>query len=260
MTGSDRFSVAGRTVLVTGGSRGIGLMMARGFAAAGARVAISARKADACHAAAAELQQIGDCVALPADVATDEGQAQLVAALRERELRVDVLVNNAGAAWGAPIDTHPLEAFDKTWAVNVKAAFGLAQKLLPELRAAATPERPSRIVNIGSVDGIRVPWLDNFSYSASKSALHMLTRHMAARLAADHVTVNAIAPGPFRSKMMDAVLDDPATADEVLRRVPLGRLGEPRDVAGLALFLAGPSAAWITGAVIPLDGGIAVGP
>lgn len=260
MSDSDRFSVADRTVVVTGGSRGIGLMMARGFAAAGARVVISSRKADACEAAAAELGEVGDCLALPADLSTDEGQARLVAGLRERELAVDVLVNNAGAAWGAPIETHPPEAFDKTWAVNVKAAFGLTQKLLPELRGAASPERPSAVLNIGSVDGIRTPWLDNFSYGASKAALHQLTRHMAARLAADHVTVNAIAPGPFRSKMMDAVLDDPETSGEVLRRVPLGRLGEQRDVAGLALFLAGPGATWITGAVIPLDGGIAVAP
>jgi NAD(P)-dependent dehydrogenase (short-subunit alcohol dehydrogenase family) len=258
MATTPSFSVADLTVLVTGGSRGIGLMMAQGFVAAGARVIISSRTADACRGASAALQQLGTCVALPADLSGDEGQAQLVAGVREHCDRVDVLINNAGAAWGSPIDSHPLEAFDKTWSVNVKAAFGITQKLLPELRAAASPQRPGRVINIGSVDGLRVPWLDNFSYSASKAGLHMLTRHMASRLASDHVTVNAIAPGPFRTKMMNAVLGDPGTSDEVLRRVPLGRLGEPRDIAGLALFLAGPSASWITGAVIPLDGGITV--
>lgn len=256
----DLFAVDGRAVLVTGGSRGIGLMIARGFVEAGARVFISSRKADACERAAEDLGEAGSCVALPADVSTHDGRAALVDDLRRHVAGLDVLVNNAGTAWGAPLGDYPMEAFDKVWAVNVKAAFGLMQKLLPELRAAASERFPARIINVGSVDGLRVPLFENYAYSASKAALHQLTQHLAARLAVDHITVNAIAPGPFPSKMLAPALDDERSRGEVLRRVALGRLGEARDIAGLAIFLAGPSAAWITGAVIPLDGGWSLGP
>jgi NAD(P)-dependent dehydrogenase (short-subunit alcohol dehydrogenase family) len=246
------FSVEGKTVLVTGGSRGIGLMIARGFVEAGAEVVISSRKADVCARAAAELS----CAAIPADLSTVEGVDGLAAAVRERWPRLDVLVNNAGASWGAPLESYPDSAFDKLWAVNVKGVFRLTVGLLPALRAAASAEDPARVVNIGSIDGIRVPSMDVYAYSASKAAVHMLTRTLAHELAAEHITVNAIAPGPFDSKMMAFVLDDPATRAAIAGQVPLGRIGRPDDMAGAAIFLASRAGAYLTGTVIPVDGGI----
>jgi NAD(P)-dependent dehydrogenase (short-subunit alcohol dehydrogenase family) len=246
------FSVEGKTVLVTGGSRGIGLMIARGFVEAGADVVISSRKADVCARVAAELS----CAAIPADLSTVEGVDGLAAAVRERWPRLDVLVNNAGASWGAPLESYPDSAFDKLWAVNVKGVFRLTVGLLPALRAAASADDPARVVNIGSIDGIRVPSMDVYAYSASKAAVHMLTRTLAHELAPEHITVNAIAPGPFDSKMMAFVLDDPATRAAVAGQVPLGRIGRPDDMAGAAIFLASRAGAYLTGAVIPVDGGI----
>ncbi|MEZ5078812.1 MAG: SDR family oxidoreductase [Solirubrobacterales bacterium] len=250
----DLFSVRGRRVLVTGGSGGIGLMLARGFAAAGAEVIVSSRDAEACEAAAAEIGG----VAVPADVGTDAGVATLVEAVGDRWGGLEVLINNAGVAWGAPLDEYPVEAFDKQWRVNVRGAFALTQGLLAPLRASAREGALARVINIGSVDGMRVPFFDNFGYSATKAAVHMLTRHLAEALATDGITVNAIASGPFRSKMMRSVLDDERTGPEILARIPLGRLGASADVAGLAIFLASPAASWLTGAVIPLDGGLSL--
>jgi NAD(P)-dependent dehydrogenase (short-subunit alcohol dehydrogenase family) len=249
---SGLFAVEGKTVLVTGGTRGIGLMIARGFVEAGAEVLISSRKADACAAVAAEL----GCAAVPADLSTVEGVDGLAAAVRERWPRLDVLVNNAGAAWGAPLSEYPDAAFDKLWAVNVKGVFRLTVQLLPALRAAADPDDPARVINIGSVDGIRVPAVENYAYSASKAAVHMLTRTLAHQLVGEHITVNAIAPGPFDSKMMAFVLDDPAGREAVRSRVPLGRIGRPDDMAGAAIFLASRAGSYLTGAVLPVDGGI----
>ncbi|HEX6500008.1 MAG TPA: SDR family oxidoreductase [Micromonosporaceae bacterium] len=250
------FSVEGKNVLVTGGSRGIGLMIARGFVDAGANVVISSRKADVCEAVAAELAAHGSCRAIPADLSTAEGADGLATAVAEQVPRLDVLVNNAGATWGAPLEEYPDSAFDKVWAVNVKAIFRLTVALLPSLRAAASPDDPARVVNVGSVDGLRVPAMENYAYSASKAAVHMLTRHLAHSLVGEKITVNAIAPGPFESKMMAFALDNPVLRAEVERQVPLGRIGRPDDVAGTAIFLASRAGSYLTGAVIPVDGGI----
>lgn len=251
----ELFSVEGKTVVVTGGSRGIGLMIAGGFVDAGARVYISSRKADVCERVAAELRGRGDCTAIPADLSTTEGVDHLVGAL-SAVAAVDVLVNNAGATWGAPLEDYPDSAFDKVWAINVKAIFHLTTRLLPALRKAATPDDPARIINIGSIDGIAVPTTENYAYSASKAAVHMLTRHLAHAVVGDNITVNAIAPGPFESKMMAFALDDPDTRSAIERRVPLGRIGRPDDMAGTALFLASRAGSYLTGAVIPVDGGL----
>ncbi|MEU8180883.1 glucose 1-dehydrogenase [Micromonospora sp. NPDC049044] len=250
------FSVEGKTVLVTGGSRGIGLMIAQGFVRAGAQVIISSRKADVCAAVAKELSAEGRCEAIPADLSDDAGAEALATAVGERFDHLDVLVNNAGATWGAPLETYPGAAFDKLWAVNVKAVFRLTTALLPALRAAASADDPARVINIGSIDGIRVPAMEVYAYSATKSAVHMLTRSLAHQLAAEQITVNAIAPGPFESKMMAFALDDPASRAAIEQQVPLGRIGRPEDMAGTAIYLSSRAGAYLTGAVIPVDGGI----
>ncbi|MDG4798863.1 SDR family oxidoreductase [Micromonospora sp. WMMD1082] len=253
---SDLFSVDGKTVLVTGGSRGIGLMIARGFVAAGAHVIISSRKAEVCEAVARELSGSGRCEAIPVDLGRDGGPQELAATVRDRVDRLDVLVNNAGATWGAPLESYPQSAFDKLWAVNVKAVFQLTTALLPALRAAAGADNPARVINIGSIDGIRVPAMEVYAYSATKAAVHMLTRSLAHQLAGERITVNAIAPGPFESKMMAFALDDPGTRAAIEAQVPLGRIGRPEDMAGTAIYLASRAGAYLTGAVIPVDGGL----
>lgn len=252
----ELFSVAGKTALVTGGSRGIGYMVARGLLQAGATVVVSARKADALHTAAEELAQLGPCTPVVADVSSQEGAQQLGAAVAERHDRLDLLVNNAGATWGAPIDDFPDAAWDRVLDTNVRSIFQLTVALLPQLRAAATAEDPARVINIGSVDGLRVPVTENYPYSASKAAVHMLTRHLAKRLASEHITVNAIAPGPFESKMTAFMLQSDEGREAVASMVPLGRIGSPEDAAGLVQFLASRAGAYLTGTVIPLDGGI----
>ena len=256
MPADELFSVNGKAVVVTGGSRGIGYMIAHGFAAAGARVYISARKAEACDEAAKAISAVGACVSVPADLSTAAGVERLVTAVTDAEPALHVLVNNAGATWGAPLEDYPDDAFDKVFGINVKAIFNLTTRLLPALRRAATAEDPARVLNIGSVDGIRVSGTENYAYGPSKAAVHMLTRHLAHRLAGEHVTVNAIAPGPFESKMMAFALDDPAVRAGIERSVPLGRIGRPDDVAGTAIFLSSRAGAYLTGAVIPVDGGI----
>ena len=253
---SDLFDVTGRTALVTGGSRGIGLMIAEGLVQAGANVIVSSRKSADVHAAAEELAKLGACEAIPGDISTPEGATALAAATRERFPSLDILVNNAGVVWGAPLEEFPAVGWEKVLNTNVQGIFHLTSALLPALRAAAAPNDPARVINIGSIDGLRVPSMENYSYSASKAAVHMLTRHLAKRLAAEHITVNAIAPGPFESKMMAFILDDPETREAVEREVPLGRIGRADDVAGLTLLLASRAGAYLTGTVIPLDGGI----
>ncbi|UUY05627.1 SDR family oxidoreductase [Svornostia abyssi] len=252
----ELFSVRGRTALVTGGSRGVGLMIARGLVQAGAEVIISSRKADACDAAVAELSQFGEASAIPADVSTADGAAALAGAVTERVPELHLLVNNAGATWGAPLGDFPDAAWDRVMDANVRGMFNLTQDLLGPLRAAASAERPARVINIGSVDGLRVPMTENYSYSASKAAVHMLTRHLAKRLAGEHITVNAIAPGPFESKMTAFMLDNEEGRAAVASTVPLGRIGSEDDIVGTTLFLASRAGAYLTGAVIPVDGGM----
>jgi NAD(P)-dependent dehydrogenase (short-subunit alcohol dehydrogenase family) len=251
----DLFSVEGKRVLVTGGSRGIGLMIARGFVANGAKVYISSRKADVCEEVAAELSKQGTCVALPADLATQAECDRLGAELASREEGLEVLVNNAGANWGAPLEEFPDSAWDKVFALNVKSVFNLTRACLPLLEKAASAEDPARVINIGSIDGIQVPMLDTFSYSASKAAVHQLSRVLAKKLAERHITVNVVAPGPFESKMMEATLA--SFGDSIAASAPLKRIGTPEDMAGVAIYLASRAGAYVTGAVIPVDGGIA---
>jgi NAD(P)-dependent dehydrogenase (short-subunit alcohol dehydrogenase family) len=230
-------------------------MIARGLVEAGVDVVISSRKAEPLEAAAAELSQLGSCVAVPADLSSQEGAVALAAAVRERFDRLDILVNNAGASWGEPIDSYPDKAWDRVLDTNVRGVFQLTVAALDLLRASASAEDPARVINIGSVDGIRAPMMESYAYSASKAAVHQLTRHLAKRLAAEQITVNAIAPGPFPSKMMAFVLDDPGARAVVEQQIPLGRIGEPDDVVGTTLFLSSRAGAYLTGTVIPLDGG-----
>jgi NAD(P)-dependent dehydrogenase (short-subunit alcohol dehydrogenase family) len=253
---SNLFDISGKTALVTGGSRGIGLMIARGLVAAGAKVIVASRKTADVEAAGRELAELGECHAIPGDISTPEGAAALAAATQERFPALDILVNNAGAAWGAPLEEFPAIGWDKVSHTNVEGVFHLTVALLGALRASASAEDPARVINIGSIDGLRAPATENYSYSASKAAVHMLTRHMAKRLACEHITVNAIAPGPFETKMMAYALDDPAMRETIEGLVPLGRIGRADDAAGLTLFLASRAGAYLTGTVIPLDGGI----
>lgn len=256
MSANELFSLDGRTALVTGGTSGIGRMIADGLVDAGVRTYVASRKAEACERVAAELSARGTCIGIPADLSTEEGCRGLAATVAEREDTVHLLVNNAGATWGAPLEEYPDEAFDKLWAVNVKGVFHLTVAMLPVLRAGASEEDPARVVNIGSVDGIRVPVTENYAYSAAKAAVHQLTRHLASTLVKDHITVNAIAPGPFDSRMMAFLLDDPAGRQAVAGSVPMGRVGRADDVAGTVVFLASRAGAYLTGAVIPVYGGI----
>jgi NAD(P)-dependent dehydrogenase (short-subunit alcohol dehydrogenase family) len=250
------FSIKGKTALVTGGSRGIGYMIAEGFLRSGAKVYISARKKDACDKAAAELGAFGTCVAIPADVTTNEGRAHLVDEIKKHESKLDILVNNAGAAWGAPIDEFPESGFDKVMDTNVKAVFFLTRDLLPLLEKAGTHEDPARVINIGSIDGIQVPNIETYPYSASKAAVHHMTRVLAVRLGGRHITVNAIAPGPFESKMTEWLLTE--HGKEIIAQCPIQRIGKPSDMAGTALFLASTAGSYVNGAVIPVDGGICI--
>jgi NAD(P)-dependent dehydrogenase (short-subunit alcohol dehydrogenase family) len=250
------FSVSGKVAVVTGGSRGIGLMIAEGLVSAGAKVYISSRKADVCDAAAEELRTLGSCVSIPADLSTKAGCDGLAAAIAQLEPKVHILVNNAGATWGAPLLEYPDDAWDKVLATNVKAVFNLTTALMAQLCAAAGADDPARVINIGSIDGIRVPAMEAYAYAASKAAVHMLTRQLAHRLAREHVTVNAIAPGPFRSKMMAFVLDAEGGEAMVASGVPLRRIGRPEDAAGAVIFLSSRAGSYLTGAVIPLDGGL----
>jgi NAD(P)-dependent dehydrogenase (short-subunit alcohol dehydrogenase family) len=253
---SDLFALNGKTAVVTGGSRGIGFMIAQGLMRAGVRVLISSRKAEDLEAAAAELARDGECEAITADLSTADGARSLGEAVRARTDRLDILVNNAGATWGAPLEEFPPSGWDRAMHTNLEGVFHLTVSLLPALRAAASEDDPARVVNIGSVDGIRVPVMESYSYSASKAAVHMLTRHLAKRLAPEHITVNAIAPGPFESKMMAFMLRDEESRRAVEGMVPLGRIGRPDDAAGLTIFLCSRAGSYLTGAVIPLDGGI----
>jgi NAD(P)-dependent dehydrogenase (short-subunit alcohol dehydrogenase family) len=251
---SDLFSLTGKTALVTGGSRGIGLMIARGFVEAGVKTYISSRKAEACEAAAKELSKLGTCIALAHDLGTTAEVKALAAGIASRESKLDILINNAGAAWAEPIDQYSEAGWDKLMAVNLKAVFLLTQALLPLLRAAATEDDPARVVNIGSIDGLLQPTLESYAYSASKAAVHHLTRNLAKHLAKDNINVNAIAPGPFDTKMLAPVLAVARTQME--RSVPRGRIGRDDDMIGAAIFYCSRASSYVTGTVLPVDGGI----
>ncbi|MGA1075447.1 MAG: SDR family oxidoreductase, partial [Ilumatobacteraceae bacterium] len=259
---SELFSVSGKTVVVTGGSRGIGEMIAAGFLANGAKVYISSRKADACEATAARLTERwgGECLPIPADLSGSDGAAALAERIADREERIDVLVNNAGQAWGAPFAEFPEKGWDRVMNVNVKGPFYVIQHLMPLLEAAATPDDPARIINIGSIDGLRPPRLQTYSYSPSKAALHAMTRQLAAEFAPRHVIVNAIAPGPFPTWMLSTGVGGGGDVentdwDAVGRLNPRKRVGTPEDISGLAIFLSSRACGFTVGAVITCDGG-----
>lgn len=251
---NDLFSVKGKTVLVTGGSRGIGLMIARTLVENGAKVYISSRKAAVCEAVAQELSAKGTCIALPADLSTADGRAELVSALQSKEKGLDVLVNNAGANWGATFEEHPESGYDKVMDLNVKSIFFLTQDLLPMLVANASLDQPANIINIGSIDGMRVSTMDNSSYGLSKAAVHHLTKILAVKLKGKGITVNAVAPGPFRSKMTESMLD--AFQQQVEGVNPMKRIGVDGDMGGIVVFLASRAGSFVNGAILPVDGGL----
>jgi NAD(P)-dependent dehydrogenase (short-subunit alcohol dehydrogenase family) len=249
---NDLFSLQGRCALVTGGSRGIDRMIAAGFLRAGARVYISARKADACDATAKELGALGTCVSLPADLSTNEGVQSLVAAYLQHESTLDILVNNAGAAWGESFDTFPEKGWDKVVDLNLKTPFFLTQALIGPLRAAAA-QRVAKVINIASIDGISVNPQETYSYAASKAGLIQLTRRMALRLAQENIVVSAIAPGAFASDMNRDARD---RADAVKARIPVGRIGVDDDMAGAAIYLASRAGDYVVGSTLVVDGGV----
>ena len=252
----DLFSLEGRAALVTGGSRGIGRMIAEGFLMQGAKVYISSRKADKCDAMAEELSKGGGtCISLPQDVSTVEGCRALAASLAEREPKLDILVNNAGAAWGATFDDFPESGWDKVLNLNLKSPFFLTQALHGALKASASAERPAKVINIASIDGIRLNPQETYSYHASKAGLIYLTRRVAARLISDHIVVSAIAPGAFASDMNRDARD---RGDQVAKRIPSGRIGTDEDMAAAAIYLASRAGDYVVGETIAVDGGVAL--
>ncbi len=252
----DLFDLTGKAAVVTGGTRGIGLMIARGLLQAGAaKVYVSSRKADGCAQAEAELARFGDATAIQADLSAESECLRLAAAVGEHHQALHVLVNNAGATWGAPLEEFPASAWDKVLDLNLKSPFLLTRAFLSLLEAAGTQDDPARVINIGSIDGLHVPSLPTYSYSASKAGLHHMTKVLARELGPRHITVNAIAPGPFESKMMAATLK--SFGDAIAASAPLRRIGRPDDMAGAAVFLSSRAGAYVTGAVLPVDGGIA---
>lgn len=253
---NDLFSIKGKTAVVTGGSRGIGLMIARGFLEAGAKVYISSRKKEACDETARQLSEIGECISIPADLSTVEGCKHLADEIKARESKLDILVNNAGAAWGGTLAEYPEVGWDKVMDTNVKGIFFLTQNLLPLLTQAASADDPARVINIGSIDGIHTPRNENYAYAPSKAAVHHLTHVLAVKLGEKFITVNAIAPGPFESKMMEWTLEQ--FRAEIEAECPLKRIGKPSDMAGVAIYLASRAGAYVNGAVIPVDGGICI--
>ena len=249
---NDLFSLQGRTALITGGSRGIGRMIAQGFLAHGARVYISARKAAACDRTAEELSAHGPCLSLPADVSSVAGAQALAAAFAEREEQLDILVNNAGAAWGAPFDEFPESGWDKVVDLNLKAPFFLTQALHPLLLKAAR-SRVAKVINIASIDGVSVNPLETYSYAASKAGLIHMTRRMALHLVRDNIVVSAIAPGAFASDMNKDARDH---GDVVSARIPSGRIGTAEDMAGAAIYLASRAGDYVVGSTLVVDGGM----
>ncbi|TVS16728.1 MAG: SDR family oxidoreductase [Gammaproteobacteria bacterium] len=259
------FSIAGKVAVVTGGSRGIGAMIAAGFLASGAKVYISARKAGACDETARRLSEQfgGDCISIPANLAEMSGIEAFATELSKREQQLDILVNNAGVSWGAPLDEFPELGWDKVMNTNVKGVFFLTQKLLPLLRKSASEEDPARVINVGSIDGLKTPVFDTFSYGPSKAAVHHLTRVLATHLVKENILVNAIAPGPFPTYMLSTGVGgggdvDQTDWDGVGRGNPRGRVGTAEDIAGIAIFLSSRASAFTVGEVITCDGGSVV--
>lgn len=250
---NNLFDISGKVAVVTGGSRGIGAMIARGFVENGARVYITARREEELQATAEALGQLGECIPLRADLSTAEGVRALAGFVGERESQLDILVNNAGATWGAPLEEFPESGWDKTMDLNVKALFFLTQALLPLLRSGASGGARSRVINIGSINGIGHSHMQNYAYSASKAAVHHLTRHLAADLAEQGINVNAIAPGLFPSKMTAYMLPE---EEKLARGIPIHRLGSPEDAAGTAIYLSARASEYMTGHVVVLDGGM----
>lgn len=256
MTLSELFSLEGKNALVTGGAQGLGRMIAEALLSAGASVAITSRKADVCEAAATEIASLGRCIALPGDLATPDDVIDLVSRYRENVGDCDILVNNAGRTWGGEIDTFPDKAWPGLMAVNVQTPFTLVRELLPELEQSGTADDPARVINIGSIAGMKTERLKAYSYAASKAALHMLTRDLAGDLAKRNITVNAIVPGFFPTKMTAHMRDEDEVDPALLSHIPLGRLGKPEDIAALVILLSGRGGGYITGNLIPVDGGV----
>lgn len=259
MTPSALFDLSGKTALVTGGATGIGRMATEGLAAAGARVLIASRKADACEAVAREVNALGlpgKVEGFGGDVATEAGIDALVAEVKSRTDKLNILMNNAGRTWGAPMGEHPYDAWTKLLALNVTGMFHLTQALLPLLKAAATPQDPARVVNVGSVMGDIPKGTATYSYATSKGAVHHMTRVLSNDLAPQGITVNAIAPGPFVSKMTAFALATEKGQDQAAESVPLGRVGSPEDIAGALQYLCGRGGAYVSGAILPLSGGM----
>jgi NAD(P)-dependent dehydrogenase (short-subunit alcohol dehydrogenase family) len=250
----DLFDLSGKVAVVTGGSRGIGLMMARGLLQAGAKVYISSRRPEAGEQACAELAAFGTVTSIPADLAIEDESLRLAAEVARREEALHILVNNAGVMWVAPLEEFPADAWDKVLNLNLKAPFLLTRAFLPLLEAAASDDDPSRVINVGSVGGVMVPPAPTYSYAASKAGLHHLTRILARELGPRRITVNAVAPGTFLTKMMEPALR--SSAAEFAAMSPLGRIGRADDMAGIAVYLASRAGAFVTGAIIPIDGGM----
>jgi NAD(P)-dependent dehydrogenase (short-subunit alcohol dehydrogenase family) len=250
----DLFALDGKVAVVTGGTRGIGMMMARGLLEAGACVYVSSRKPEAGQAAVEELAKYGTVFSVPADLSREDECARLASEVSRSEERVHILVNNAGANWAAPLEEFPSSGWDKVLNLNLRTPFLLTKAFVPLLEAAGTADDPARVINVGSIDGLRVPEFHTYPYAASKAGLHQLTRVLARELGPRHITVNAVAPGPFESKMMAATLA--AQGEQIAAESPLGRIGRPDDMAGVTIFLSGRGGSYVTGAVIPVDGGI----
>ena len=249
----DLFNVEGKVALVTGGSRGIGAMIAEGFVKNGVKTYITSRKSEQCNNKADELSKFGECISIPADLTDKNEMDKLVNHIKENEKQLNFLINNAGAAWGASFDEFPENGWDKVMDTNVKSVFFLTQKLAKILEKSGNNSDPSRVINVGSIDGVGIPRAETYSYPASKAAVHQLTRVLANRLAHRNININAIAPGPFQSNMMAHSLKE--YGEQIKNSVPRGRIGVPEDMAGTAIFLCSKASSYITGSIIPVDGG-----